>query len=1034
MNIKRLAASLLLSSALAACGSGGGKGDDGGAKPSVALSLSKNSVAVGATSQLTWSASNVSSCTASNAWNGARSISGNETVTASAVGSLTYTLSCTGDAGKASASAILTVTAASEKQSLTLTGFVTVAGTPGQAIADASVVVATGDDTKTVTTDASGAYSVTVEVDDPSIVVTAIATAAAPPKSAAVGAKALTVAASRSSAFPRVTTHDSPRPISLSKRHFAADSSTRTTTARKPMWVAAKTAPPKATSSAPIKLMSILGSFANLKAAAGDGTADASENIRNNITQLSTAEAALAIEANDGSVPGNSTQLNSALKAINSDKELQLAGTLKLIMQSASYSLPAGVSDTLAFAQSAAIRDPYIAQILSTDQGAQDLQTAIDQTLADPQAVAPPSAASVPTSLLLGAPVASNPVGYGNYGALADAFTFAADGTGSYASAIFNAPTHWTVDATHIHVALDTAQSTTSYELADDGNGTVTQVPVVYTVTAIDLIKTGDKAYAATFSGQRIANPDAQTPPTDTSYQSSLVILVPGDSLSGVASASLSGLKSVMPIYRINQVESGQDFQSDVLSFGNGGTGSMRYSAQSFSYANDAGGALKVTLADGAVLRYYHLADLDAAAGYVFVDYLKAGVHRVAIALAFAAPLDLQFTEAGMPATYYQFGYGDESPSNDTLDARTTGFALQFFANHTMSQPISTVEADGSVEPPFPSSSGSRDWLIDSASGSLVVRRTLDSSTNQSHCDLSVSTCLLLDEREIIPIQVSADRRWNYWIEHRRFGDGPNGEITSTTPDEYLARYYEVRGPNMINGSWELVSFKGQPPATPHADIISFFTDNTVLGAFNDNDPNCDHNGQGIQFGSFQWPAVADEQNLVSAHLTATLKLNQPGSECGLSSALAPGGVAVQINGLGQLIVDDGGDVTVLRRVPGQQGQLTGAWLAGFASEKPLVPSATPAVVSFFADGRYVLASIDSGDPDCPDSGVEYGEYSFDAAAQQLRFHDLTLDTSTCGLVDKGESASVFGAQLDHDHLVLTDGSDAFPFVKLSAP
>ncbi|WP_428312143.1 carboxypeptidase-like regulatory domain-containing protein [Hydrocarboniphaga sp.] len=1030
MKNQHVLVSALLCAVLAACGGGGGSAEGGDKEPSVSLSLSPSAVLQGATSTLSWTTSNVGSCVASGAWSGSRAVSGSESVSPAAAGALIYTLTCNGDAGSASASATLTVSPSSVKQSLTLTGFVTVAGTPGQLLPGASVVIAAGSDSETTTTDASGAYSVTVEVDDPSVVISAVATAAMSSSPTATHSKAAAVAAPRpASLMPQMKSPDSPRRASPGQRHTTLDAKSVGNVVRAPASVdRGKSSQPQAADSTSIKLSSILGSFADLKAAAGDATADSSENIRNNITQLSTAEAVLVTEANDGAIPANGTQLDGALTAIKADQQLQLAGTLKLIIQDSDYPLPAGAGDTLAFASSAAVRDPYIDGILSTDQGAADLQAAIDQTLADPQAVEQPSAASVPASLLLSQPVASNPVGYGNYQALATAFTFAADGTGTYANSSVNTSTHWAPQGTAIHVTLDTPDrfSYTTVNAQEE----IVDATDAYSV--VDLVRTGDMAYAATFSGLHSETPvdDPTQPPTTTAArrQDSLVSLMPNAGLKSIAAESLVGLKWVAPIFRVDPVNPGFGFQGDVLDFASGGVGSARYLAQSFIYTNDADGALKVTLADGAVLSYYRYADIDAAAGYWLVDYVKGGVHRVDVALAISAPLDLHYTDSNAAGTYYLFGYGDESADNATLNAGTTGFAQRLLSNHTAASDYSSVNNSRNAQ-----GGANRVWSVDTASGSLLIRSYYDVETGEDPCDPAASTCVLYAERELIPIQVSADGRWHYVIEHRRFGDGPDGEITPTTPDEYLTRLYEVQGPDMISGSWELVSYNGEP-SSPHADIFSFFSDGSVIAAINDQDPSCANNGQGLQLGRFEWPLVADLQNLVSGPLSASLTINQPGDGCGLGSALKPGGVKIQLNGLGELVVDDGGDISVLRRVPGAQDQLSGSWLAGAASEKPLAPGTNPAVISFFADGRYVLASVDSGDPDCADSGVEYGQYSFDASKHQLSFHDLTLDTSTCGAVDKGDTAGVFGAQVERNRLQLSDDGDLVPFLKLSAP
>lgn len=76
--------------------------------PSISFSASPTSVQSGARSVLTWSAQNVNSCSASNDWTGAKSLSGSET-TAAIVNLKTYTLTCTGQYGTVGQSVMVSV-------------------------------------------------------------------------------------------------------------------------------------------------------------------------------------------------------------------------------------------------------------------------------------------------------------------------------------------------------------------------------------------------------------------------------------------------------------------------------------------------------------------------------------------------------------------------------------------------------------------------------------------------------------------------------------------------------------------------------------------------------------------------------------------------------------------------------------------------------------------------------------------------------------------------------------------------------------
>lgn len=79
------------------------------AAPTVSLSASPSSITRGGTASLVWSSTHATSCTASGAWSGAKSVSGSQStgaLTANAV----YSLTCTGAGGVAMQSATVTVT------------------------------------------------------------------------------------------------------------------------------------------------------------------------------------------------------------------------------------------------------------------------------------------------------------------------------------------------------------------------------------------------------------------------------------------------------------------------------------------------------------------------------------------------------------------------------------------------------------------------------------------------------------------------------------------------------------------------------------------------------------------------------------------------------------------------------------------------------------------------------------------------------------------------------------------------------------
>jgi hypothetical protein len=94
------------------------------------LTLAPRSIAAGASTTITWSSSNATSCTASGSWSGTLAISGTKMVTPTSAGTYTYSLTCSNASGTSKpATATLTVTTAPPAApSLTLAATSIVAG------------------------------------------------------------------------------------------------------------------------------------------------------------------------------------------------------------------------------------------------------------------------------------------------------------------------------------------------------------------------------------------------------------------------------------------------------------------------------------------------------------------------------------------------------------------------------------------------------------------------------------------------------------------------------------------------------------------------------------------------------------------------------------------------------------------------------------------------------------------------------------------------------------------------------------------
>jgi hypothetical protein len=91
---------------LAGCGE---SSDPSIPKPVVSISMEPNEVVRGSYATMSWSATGATKCKASGAWSGDRPLSGTETILSHDMGSILYTLTCTGAGGSTKTTRRLTV-------------------------------------------------------------------------------------------------------------------------------------------------------------------------------------------------------------------------------------------------------------------------------------------------------------------------------------------------------------------------------------------------------------------------------------------------------------------------------------------------------------------------------------------------------------------------------------------------------------------------------------------------------------------------------------------------------------------------------------------------------------------------------------------------------------------------------------------------------------------------------------------------------------------------------------------------------------
>ncbi|MES2884302.1 MAG: hypothetical protein V4709_05830 [Pseudomonadota bacterium] len=215
-----------------------------------------------------------------------------------------------------------------------------------------------------------------------------------------------------------------------------------------------------------------------------------------------------------------------------------------------------------------------------------------------------------------------------------------------------------------------------------------------------------------------------------------------------------------------------------------------------------------------------------------------------------------------------------------------------------------------------------------------------------------------------------------------------------------------------LAGTWLQVRNNGTPVTTKVT--ISFFTDNTYIEGGQENSSDCnptpatagtfanyDGNGNGVEFGQYDY----NETN-GRFQASQTVFFIDTNGDCGphetTNAATQDPLTASFVNGVLRLADSATGSTFEFERVERGSG-IVGSWYATEASsagQGAMGFGPFPAIVSFFADGSYVLLTAEpQGSPTVnmdDDPGTQVGRYALDASGN-LTVSNITADTSKGG-------------------------------------
>ena len=112
----------------------------------------------------------------------------------------------------------------------------------------------------------------------------------------------------------------------------------------------------------PIDFVSLAGSFSKLLADADGGVLSSDKTQKTNITNVSTAEYVLLIEANGGTAPTTVEELQQAETKVDATELIELAAVIKLIVDGG-QALPQQFNTILEFIQEPAAVETFVAAL-----------------------------------------------------------------------------------------------------------------------------------------------------------------------------------------------------------------------------------------------------------------------------------------------------------------------------------------------------------------------------------------------------------------------------------------------------------------------------------------------------------------------------------------------------------------------------------------------------------------------------------------------------------------------------------------------
>jgi hypothetical protein len=555
-----------------------------------------------------------------------------------------------------------------------------------------------------------------------------------------------------------------------------------------------------------VEFTSLLGTFAALRTQAGsDEVLSNTENFATQITNVSTALAALLQQANGGQPVNTQTLLDTLSVTLNGQQVLDLAATIKLLVDEADeYPMPSGQTSLQTLLADSTLRDQLVADFYEQDPTTfKNTQTAI---VTDTTLTPPVTTATLP-SALKAASLTDDVISTYADPNRAISYTFNTDGTGTATTGTWHRNTTWAISGSGVEITYaEPVNDQLAWERKIcpelEGDYGYAQYAVYYGVTGAKLALLNARVLA-TSETRNIASRDCGTG-ADTEVVTTARTILDAEDVQTIDIADLRDSTRTLWVYDAdNEYDDGSvSLIPDVAELHANGTGATLTYGKQFTWSLDASSrAINVTFDDNVTATFRSIRDIDDVATDVLYEFTLPTGRRIDAGPSLQMdPEQPAYTFNNAIGRHYRFGIDDQP-----LAPGAKGTRWRFDADGSGTRESERINQDGSVLVRDSSNTPNFGYRWYTEINDLIQQYTRD-NFGEYGCDLAEPLCYVSKDLRIVPLASNGTR--TYVLESWRFGQSDVSQSFTRYNQLTYAEYEPFNAPAGVNGKTSPVRTK----------------------------------------------------------------------------------------------------------------------------------------------------------------------------------------------------------------------------------